>query len=230
MALFSKLKHFRHQIKKLITRSLYSLRGKMRAISFEYSKENVKDTDVHDLPFPVKWDKVSEGKPLLVDIGSGHGEVLWSLSQTYYCVGFEIKSRFYRYTSAKLRRKLSAVLYKGDAYTVIPYIFSEKSIQRITILFPDPWHKKRHNKRRPITATWMRAVRKHLKDDGDIVIATDWQDYADFIATQVDKVSDIYDVETGEYSPQKFGLPETHYYKKWVRQNRSFTYFHLKKK
>ncbi|WKZ30563.1 MAG: hypothetical protein QY314_02185 [Candidatus Dojkabacteria bacterium] len=190
----------------------------------------VKKTDVHDLPFPVAWEKVADGKPLLIDIGSGHGEVLWFLSNKFYCVGFEIKSRFYRFTFAKLSKKLSAVLYKGDAYKMIPHLFKEKTIQRITVLFPDPWHKKRHQKRRPLTTEWMKSVKKFLKDDGDIIIATDWQDYADFIAIQVDKVSDEYDVSIGEYIPEKFGLPETHYYKKWVRQHRSFTYFHLKKK
>jgi len=49
----------------------------------------------------------------------------------------------------------------------------------VQIFFPDPWHKKKHNKRRLIQPEFVQKLRKKLKVGGVIHLATDWQDYAE---------------------------------------------------
>jgi tRNA (guanine-N7-)-methyltransferase len=58
------------------------------------------------------------------------------------------------------------------------------SLDRLLLFFPDPWHKKRHHKRRIVNQRFRDLVFKRLKPGGSIHIATDWQDYAESIAAQ----------------------------------------------
>jgi tRNA (guanine-N7-)-methyltransferase len=53
------------------------------------------------------------------------------------------------------------------------------SLQGISIFFPDPWHKKKHNKRRLIQQEFTRMAVSKIKHGGVLHLATDWQDYAE---------------------------------------------------
>jgi tRNA (guanine-N7-)-methyltransferase len=53
------------------------------------------------------------------------------------------------------------------------------SFDLILIFFPDPWHKKRHHKRRLIDPTFMGTLAAKLKSGGVLRMATDWQAYAE---------------------------------------------------
>jgi tRNA (guanine-N7-)-methyltransferase len=59
------------------------------------------------------------------------------------------------------------------------------SLDRLVILFPDPWHKARHNKRRLIQSDFLNDAHKALKRGGELRFATDWADYA---ATALEKI------------------------------------------
>lgn len=59
-------------------------------------------------------------------------------------------------------------------------------LDRLTILFPDPWHKARHNKRRLIQPSFLEAAHRALKPGGQLRFATDWADYA---AWTIEKVT-----------------------------------------
>ena len=57
----------------------------------------------------------------------------------------------------------------------------EASIDRLQIFFPDPWHKKRHHKRRLIQSPFVEEVVKKLKKGGIVHVATDWENYAEHV-------------------------------------------------
>jgi tRNA (guanine-N7-)-methyltransferase len=71
-----------------------------------------------------------------------------------------------------------------DAVEVLEHMIAAASLDRLLLFFPDPWHKKRHHKRRIVNQRFRDLVFKHLKPGGSIHIATDWQDYAESIAAQ----------------------------------------------
>jgi tRNA (guanine-N7-)-methyltransferase len=71
-----------------------------------------------------------------------------------------------------------------DAVEVLEYMIAAASLDRLLLFFPDPWHKKRHHKRRIVNQGFRDLVFDRLKPGGSIHIATDWQDYAESIALQ----------------------------------------------
>ncbi len=75
-------------------------------------------------------------------------------------------------------------LIKHDAIEVLEHMIPPASLDRIFLFFPDPWHKKRHHKRRIVNQRFRGLVHRALKPGAVIHIATDWQDYAESIALQ----------------------------------------------
>ncbi len=68
-----------------------------------------------------------------------------------------------------------------DAVEVIDHMLALGSLDGIHIFFPDPWHKKKHNKRRLIQAPLIAKLAARLKPGGYLHCATDWQPYAEQI-------------------------------------------------
>ncbi|EJL80527.1 tRNA (guanine-N(7)-)-methyltransferase [Polaromonas sp. CF318] len=68
-----------------------------------------------------------------------------------------------------------------DAVEVIDNMLAPASLDGVHIFFPDPWHKKRHNKRRLIQAPLVAKLAARLKPGGYLHCATDWQPYAEQI-------------------------------------------------
>ena len=67
---------------------------------------------------------------------------------------------------------------RHDAVEVVENMLSDDVLDGIHIFFPDPWHKKRHNKRRLIQAPFVAKLLPKLKSGGYIHLATDWEEYA----------------------------------------------------
>ncbi len=65
-----------------------------------------------------------------------------------------------------------------DAVQVLDKMIPKASLDGIHIFFPDPWHKKRHNKRRLIQPPFIATLAQHIKPGGYLHCATDWQPYA----------------------------------------------------
>jgi tRNA (guanine-N7-)-methyltransferase len=68
-----------------------------------------------------------------------------------------------------------------DAVEVLAQMIAKESLAGIHIFFPDPWHKKRHHKRRLIQPEFIGKLVQHLKPGGYLHCATDWQPYAEQI-------------------------------------------------
>ncbi len=69
-------------------------------------------------------------------------------------------------------------VYQGDARVVLEKCIADGSLSCLQIFFPDPWHKKRHYKRRMIQPDFINEVRPKLMASGVMHLATDWQPYA----------------------------------------------------
>jgi len=75
-------------------------------------------------------------------------------------------------------------LIRHDAVEVLEQMIRPGSLDRVLLFFPDPWHKKRHHKRRIVNRRFRDLVHRALKPGAVIHVATDWQDYAESIAQQ----------------------------------------------
>ena len=70
-------------------------------------------------------------------------------------------------------------LIQHDAVEVLRHMIPEAGLDGIHIFFPDPWHKKRHHKRRLIQPAFAELLASRLKTGGYLHLATDWRDYAE---------------------------------------------------
>jgi tRNA (guanine-N7-)-methyltransferase len=70
-------------------------------------------------------------------------------------------------------------LLKGDALDFLRDHLAPESLAGVRIYFPDPWPKKRHHKRRLVTAPFVRLIASRLAPGGTLHLATDWAGYAD---------------------------------------------------
>jgi tRNA (guanine-N7-)-methyltransferase len=67
---------------------------------------------------------------------------------------------------------------EDDVHIVLPHMFEDESIDAFHLYFPDPWPKKKHNKRRIVNEGFLALIHPKLKKGGYIHIATDWVPYA----------------------------------------------------
>jgi tRNA (guanine-N7-)-methyltransferase len=68
---------------------------------------------------------------------------------------------------------------EDDVHIVLPHMFEDESLDAIHLYFPDPWPKKKHNKRRIVNEGFLALIHPKLKKGGYIHIATDWVPYAE---------------------------------------------------
>lgn len=226
---------FRYFIRNSLKKFSRDLSFRISALSFDYKNTNFDDPMVgFKLPYPTNWGRIYPHKSVVVEIGSGHGEMLIHKAgkkgaEDTIFIGFEIASKFARLSAKRLESFKNAFVFKAEAYEKLFKVFKKREINELYILFPDPWHKKRHHKRRPLTKEFFQAVRSLLAKDGKIFFATDWQEYYGFVEEQIKDLGSIYKIEKGVYAPENFDLPPTHYYKKWVKLGREFRYIEMKK-
>ena len=67
---------------------------------------------------------------------------------------------------------------RHDAVEVLRNMLADNSIDGFHIYFPDPWHKKRHHKRRIIQSEFVNLLCQKLKPVLTFILATDWEEYA----------------------------------------------------
>ncbi len=128
--------------------------------------------------------------PTWLEIGFGNGLSLAQMAAAQPAINF-IGAEVYRPGVGRLLSELERAktgnvrVFAHDAVVIIDGCIAKNSLDRILIFFPDPWHKKRHNKRRLIQAGFLDTLAARLKPEGIVHIATDWQDYAEWILAAV---------------------------------------------
>ncbi|HET7558176.1 MAG TPA: tRNA (guanosine(46)-N7)-methyltransferase TrmB [Rhodanobacteraceae bacterium] len=124
--------------------------------------------------------------PRVLEIGFGNGEALaWASEhdpdRDY--LGIEVHrpgvGRLMNALAARDARDARNVrLWNHDAVEVLENEIPPDSLDEVRIWFPDPWHKKRHHKRRLIQPAFARLLASRVKLGGLLHLATDWADYA----------------------------------------------------
>ena len=111
-----------------------------------------------------------------------------------------------------------------DAVEVIDHMLPLASLDGVHIFFPDPWHKKRHNKRRLIQQPLIAKLAARLKVGGYIHCATDWQAYAEQILEVLsnepllkNRADPVKDAELAGYSPKPHYRPLTKFENRGIK-------------
>ncbi|MEM7564669.1 MAG: tRNA (guanosine(46)-N7)-methyltransferase TrmB [Pseudomonadota bacterium] len=139
--------------------------------------------DYRDNPLEIP----SEYSSVKLEIGIGNGDALISMAQNgseSFYIGIEVhEPGIGRCLNLIQKQGLENVrLLRHDAVEVLQQMIPSVSLDRVLLFFPDPWHKKRHHKRRIVNRQFCDLLHLKLKPGGVIHMATDWQEYAEWMS------------------------------------------------
>jgi tRNA (guanine-N7-)-methyltransferase len=133
----------------------------------------------------VPADAFGRSAALVLEIGFGMGQSLLQQAQAHPetdFVGIEVHPP----GVGKLLQEMAAAgvdnirIYRDDAVVILKECIADASLHGVQIFFPDPWHKKRHHKRRLIQPDFIAMLRAKLAPGGFLHVATDWENYAEY--------------------------------------------------
>jgi tRNA (guanine-N7-)-methyltransferase len=139
---------------------------------------------VEYVPAPLDLDALfGRSAPRTLEIGFGNGEHLAALAHAHPerdYLGIEVHrpgvGHLLMLAAANGSTNLRAS--QHDAVEVLREQIAPSALDEVLVLFPDPWHKKRHHKRRLIQPPFVELVATRLRSGGVLRLATDWEEYA----------------------------------------------------
>ncbi len=103
-------------------------------------------------------------------------------------------------------------VYLGDAVPLLRQRVADHSLAGVRIYFPDPWHKKRHNKRRLVQPEFVTLLGKKLAPGGLLHLATDWVPYAEHMLEVMQDAPGFRNLSpTDSYCERPAWRPQTKY-------------------
>ncbi len=101
-------------------------------------------------------------------------------------------------------------VFEHDAVEVLEDCITDGSLQRVQLYFPDPWHKKRHHKRRIVQPEFVARLRNKLEIGGLFHMATDWENYAEHMLEVMQAAAGFENTaDSGDYVPRPDFRPLT---------------------
>jgi len=160
---------------------------------------------------------------IIVEIGFGDGDSLLqqAIKQPQYnFIGIEVHGPGVGHLihNAHTQGVHNIKVIRHDAIDVLTQQITDDSIRQLQLFFPDPWHKKRHHKRRIIKQSFIELIQKKLKTGGFFHMATDWQHYAEHMLDEMDQAGAFRNVSgTGNYSENKGARCETKFERRGIK-------------
>lgn len=173
--------------------------------------------------------QLSTFKKFNMEIGIGNGGFIRYMAKNHtdeFFVGFEVFRKILKTATERIFNRPSGLqpnnikLIHFDAnmfiHTLPPF-----SVDNFYINFPDPWHKKKHKKRRLLKEEFLNVLAFKLKTGGCINIATDHRDYSNEISENIVKILPIKSthemVYSSEFTENLDSYYKTKYYNKFVK-------------
>ena len=162
--------------------------------------------------------------PLVVEIGSGIGESTVALAAArpdHDVVAFEVWRPGVADTLARIGEAglTNVRLLSVDAVWSMEHVVAPESLAALWTFFPDPWHKKRHHKRRLVTPAFAHLAATRLAPGAEWRLATDWADYAE----QMVEVLDAEPLLEGGVTERWAERPVTKFERKGLAAGREIT-------
>jgi tRNA (guanine-N7-)-methyltransferase len=161
--------------------------------------------------------------PCVMEIGFGNGEALaWASEHDPLrdYIGVEVHGPGVgRLMNTLAERDATNVrLYKHDAVEVLENEIPPGALSEVRIWFPDPWHKKRHNKRRIVQPEFVALLATRVARNGLLHLATDWEPYAQHML-EVMEAAPAWrnDVGPGQFAEKPAWRIETHFERRGLK-------------
>lgn len=178
----------------------------------------------------------SQTGPLTVELGVGKGEQILAraadnLGGRY--IACEVFKNGLRYLLRQVQKRQldNLKIYPADARTLMADL-PENTVDTVMVLYPDPWPKARHKKRRLVNQTLLADANRVLKPEGTLLLVTDIVDYAMWMLHSVYEQGSFFPEATtpAEWATPPEGWVATGYERKAKKEGRSPFYLSFRKK
>jgi tRNA (guanine-N7-)-methyltransferase len=177
----------------------------------------------------LSWPEIfGNTNPVICEIGSGKGRFLISSASAntgLNYLGIERAVKYHRLIRQKIERLglTNVRLLNTDAAHFVNSYIPQLSIQHYYILFPDPWPKKRHRKRRLVSGTFLDQLLPTLAPGGSIHYKTDYLDYFEQMLSVSRARADLAEIECRTLIPEQADpeAADTNFERKYLLQGRT---------
>ena len=163
----------------------YSIRGSRITAAQRIAKDALQE--VHGIEFKQEQINIPSIFPasekVIMEIGFGMGEATAIIAKNHPNNGY-IAVDVHPPGIGKLLARIiendltNLKVIEEDVHVVLQHMIADESLDGIHLFFPDPWPKKKHNKRRIVNEAFLALIHPKIKKGGFIHIATDWVPYA----------------------------------------------------
>lgn len=163
----------------------------------------------------VPEDAFGRSAPLVLEIGFGMGDSLLQMARQEpdkNFLGVEVHppgvGRLINSAGTEGIENLR--VYMADAMDVLEDCVPDASVARLQLYFPDPWHKKKHHKRRIVQPEFVQRLGVKIAPGGVFHLATDWENYAEAMLEVMSQAPGFANLsESGDYVPRPAYRPNT---------------------
>ena len=190
------------------------------------------DIDLDQVSIPLHWPELfGRDAPTDIDIGAGKGKFLNELATAHperNLLAVERSAKYHRLCCDRAaRRGLTNVrLLRTTGEDLLFRLLAEASVASMYVLFPDPWPKKRHHKRRLIKPEIVAAMARALAIGGRLLVKSDHADYAEVIGEVLGGAPGLTPIDPDQAFA---GLPLTGFEHKYGIEGRAIHAFALQK-
>lgn len=201
-------------VKSFVRREGRLTQGQMNALKNFWGRYGINPVPTQKLALDHEFDRAA---PVWLEIGCGNGEALVGLAARYPEINF-LGIDVYRPGMGHLLLKASEQSLSNlkvildDAVSVLRTHIANQSLDRVLLFFPDPWPKKRHQKRRIVQPEFVRLIHQRLKPQGIFHLATDWVDYAQQMLRVISSTDGFVNLAEGsQFARQSVDRPATRF-------------------
>ncbi len=164
--------------------------------------------------------------PLEVDLGSGDGSFALAMARQFPDRNFLAVERLLGRVRKTCKRATQAELpnlrvLRLEARYTVEWLLPHASVSRLHLLFPDPWPKARHHRRRLINAEFLGALSKVLVPGGDFLFKTDHEGYFEWATDALSLSKHFNSISWHDQSGELSGYPQTDFEAQWLAEGRS---------
>ncbi len=161
--------------------------------------------------------------PVYLEIGFGNGNALTEMARRHPAcnhLGIEVHTPGVGHLLRRLEEQGSenVRVLRHDAVEVLGDMIPDGTLAGTCLFFPDPWHKKRHHKRRIVQPAFARLLARKLVPGGFFHAATDWEDYALHMLEVLDACPALHNTASdGRFVPRPEDRPLTRFEQRGLR-------------
>ena len=164
--------------------------------------------------------------PLEVDLGSGDGSFALAMAHQFPDRNFLAVERLLGRVRKTCKRATEAGLpnlkvLRLDARYTVEWLLPFASVSRLHLLFPDPWPKARHHRRRLIEPTFLKALARVLVPGGEFLFKTDHEGYFEWATEELSLSEHLHSIPWEQQADVRPSYPITDFEAQWLAEGRA---------